>query len=107
MTAKKGQWVQIRNIVLEAGERAAQVPEDTQAVPLVMWVKGYLIADAEIGERCTVITPTGRKVSGKLEEIEPGFSHAFGEYVPELDVVHRQVRELVTGFALKVGARDE
>ena len=30
----KGDWVRIHNIVLEVGERAPNVPEDTQNVPL-------------------------------------------------------------------------
>jgi len=105
MQAKKGQWVQIHNVVLKVGERAAAAPEDTQAVPLDMWVKGYLTADAELGSDCTVITPTGREVSGKLEEIEPGYSHAFGEHVPELDIVRWQVREITTGVSLTGGVR--
>ena len=104
MQAKKGQWVQIHNVVLKVGERAAQVPEDTQAVPLEMWVKGYLVDDAELGCECTVITPTGREVAGKLTEIEPGYEHTFGEYVPELDKVRWQVRGIMTGISLKGGA---
>jgi len=39
MDAKKGDWVQIRDTVLEAGERAPQVPADTAGLPLLMWVK--------------------------------------------------------------------
>ena len=104
MQAKKGQWVQIRNTVLDVGERASQIPEDTQAVPLIMWVKGYLTADAKVGEDCEIITPTERKVSGTLEEIEPGYSHGFGEYVPELDDVRWQVRGMLTGVSMKGGA---
>ncbi|MGR8952181.1 MAG: 2-amino-4-ketopentanoate thiolase, partial [Gammaproteobacteria bacterium] len=38
----KGVWVEIHDIVLEAGERAPQVPEDTAKVPLEMCVKGFL-----------------------------------------------------------------
>lgn len=33
-TAKKGDWVQIEEIVLPAGHRAPQVPEDTQNATL-------------------------------------------------------------------------
>ena len=33
-SVKKGDWVQIENIVLPAGQRAPQVPEDTQAYNL-------------------------------------------------------------------------
>ena len=95
MRGNKGQWVQVHNMILEPSERAAQVPDDTKAVPLEMWVKGYLTADAELGGECTVVTPTGREVTGRLEEIEPGYIHAFGGYVPELDVMRRQVRDML------------
>ena len=103
MQGKVGQWVQIRNTVLHVGERAAQIPEETQATPLMMWVKGYLVIDAEVGKECTVTTPTGREVQGILEEIEPGYIHDFGGYVPELDVVRWQVKEMLTGASLKGG----
>jgi len=94
MQAVKGQWVQICDVVLNPGDRAAQVPEDTLAVPLKLWVKGYLEKDALLNTQCTVVTPTGRSVTGELVEIEPGYNHDFGEYVPELDAVRRQVREM-------------
>jgi len=93
MLAKKGQWVQIRNVVLPPGERAPQVPEDTKAVPLEMWVKGYLTGDAETGSECEIETMTGRIVTGILEEVEPSYAHDFGSYVGELDAVRAQVRK--------------
>jgi hypothetical protein len=57
-----------------------------------MWVKGYLNADAEISKECEITTVTGRKVKGILDEIEPSYSHDFGKYVPELDIIREQVR---------------
>ncbi len=42
-SAKKGDWVQIHQIVLKPEERAPQVPEDTKKVPLEFWVKGYAV----------------------------------------------------------------
>ena len=95
MQGVKDQWVQIYNVVLGDGARASQAPEDTQALPLEMWVKGYLVADARLNETCTIVTPTGRHATGKLVEIEPGYHHGFGEYVPELDQVRRQVRAML------------
>ena len=41
MDAKKGDWVRIHNIVLEVGERAPNIPEDTQEIPLELWDKGF------------------------------------------------------------------
>ena len=95
MQGKKGQWVQIHNIVLEPSERAPQVPDDTKRTPLIMWVKGYLAADAEIGGECEVTTLTGRTVKGVLDEIEPSYSHDYGKYVPELGIIRDQVRSML------------
>ena len=93
MQGKKGQWVQIHNVVLKPADRAPQVPDDTKQTPLVMWVKGYLKADAEIGKECEITTVTGRTVKGILDEVEPCYSHDFGKYVPELDIIRDQVRK--------------
>ena len=61
--AKKGDWVQIENIVLPAGERAPSVPEDTQNCDLKLWVKGVARSDAKLGETVTVKTATGVLIS--------------------------------------------
>ena len=50
--AKKGDWVQIRNVVLPAGSRAPHVPDDTQRCDLVMWVKGAIQSDAQVKILC-------------------------------------------------------
>ena len=47
---KKGTWVQLHSVVLKPGERAPQVPQDTAQAPLEQWVKGWLLADAAIGQ---------------------------------------------------------
>ncbi|GHV82786.1 2-amino-4-ketopentanoate thiolase subunit alpha [Spirochaetia bacterium] len=95
----KGTWVLIHKIILQSSERAPQVPQDTKCVPLEMWVKGRLQADAEIGAQVEVITRTGRLESGKLLEANPSYKHGFGGYVPELLVISEQVRDIVFGGA--------
>ena len=96
MTAKKGDWVRIHKIVLEVGERATNIPEDTQNVPLEMWDKGFLLNDtANIGDEVEVETYIGRKVEGKLIEINPYWAHDYGKAVPELLYIGRQARELL------------
>jgi len=99
MLGKKGQWVQVHDIVLQPAERAPQVPDDTKKVPLELWVKGYLNADAEVGKTCEITTVTGRVVKGELAEIEPSYTHDFGKYVPELDIVRNQVKKVSEGIA--------
>ncbi len=39
--AKQNDYVMIHRIVLEPEARAPQVPEDTKAVPLELWAKGF------------------------------------------------------------------
>jgi hypothetical protein len=96
-SAKKGDWVQIHQIVLKPSERAPQVPEDTKAVPLELWVKGFALDNAEIGQEVEVETATGRKVKGKLLEINPSYKHDFGKFVPELIKVDTQLKEILYG----------
>ena len=50
-----GTLVEIHRCVLQAGERAPQVPDDTQQVPLEMRVKGFLSAPAAPGEEAVII----------------------------------------------------
>jgi len=96
MDAKRGDWVRIHNIILEAGQRAQNVPEDTQKVPLEMWVKGFLLDEsANIGDRVKVETYIGRVVEGTLVEVNPYYKHNFGKAVPELLYVGRQARKLL------------
>ena len=95
MQGKKGQWVQIRNTVLEPKDRSPQVPDDTKQTPLVMWVKGYLNADADLGKECEITTMTGRQIKGILDVIEPSYSHDFGKHIPELGIIRDQVRKVL------------
>lgn len=93
----KGNWVKIHNIVLMPEERAPQVPEDTKAVPLESWVKGFIQSDAEIGELVEVLTITGRRVQGELVEIHPAYEHNYGKFVPELLQIGIELREMLSG----------
>lgn len=95
---RKGQWVEIHRIVLPAGQRAPQVPEETQRVPLEMRTKGFLDADARIGEQVTVTTVIGRKVAGTLINIEPCYKHDFGGHVGELATIGPELRSILRQF---------
>ena len=51
MIANRGDWVRIHKIILNADERASNLPDDTQNVPLEMWDKGFLLNNqAKIGD---------------------------------------------------------
>ena len=94
---KKGEWVRIHRIILQPSERAPQVPDDTKKVPLEMWTKGYLDEDAEMGSEVSVTTATGRKETGTLIDVNACYKHDFGEFVPELLAIDRQVRGILFG----------
>lgn len=91
----KGTWVEIQRIVLPPGERAPQIPEDTQRVPLEMRVKGFLTAPARPGEEAEIETVAGRRLRGTLAEANPPYSHSFGPPIPELAVIAGEVRAML------------
>ncbi|NPV69777.1 MAG: 2-amino-4-ketopentanoate thiolase [Firmicutes bacterium] len=92
---RAGDWVQVYDVLLKPGERAPQVPEDTQGVPLEMRVKGFLEHDAMLGDHATVRTMTGRLVEGTLVAINPAYPHDFGQPVLELLVAGEEFRALL------------
>ena len=95
--AKKGDWVLLHSVILLAGERAPQVPEDTAKVPLAQWVKGHLLEDAEIGGQAQARTRTGRLVEGILQEVNPSYSHNFGSFIPELMQAQESIKQAMWG----------
>ena len=90
-----GTWVEIRSIVLEPGERAPQVPDDTARVPLEMRVKGFLVSTAVIGGEAAIETSAGRKLHGTLSAVNPGYAHGFGPPIPELSGIGRELRAIL------------
>lgn len=87
-----GDWVEIERVLLEPSERAGNLPPETAAKPLVMWVKGFAGCDALAGEEVTVKTMTGRLVTGRLAAVNPGYFHTFGRPIPELTHVGADLR---------------
>jgi len=80
----KNTWVQIHKIVLKPEERPATLPEETRKVPLELWVKGYLLTEANLGDKVSVRTITGRLECGTLVQINPCYLHTYGAFVPEI-----------------------
>ena len=94
--AKKGDWVRIHSIVLKADERTAKLPEDTQKCDLQQWTKGFLQEnEAKVGDEVTVETAVGRIVKGTLIEENPHYTHSYGEFVPEIILIDKQLREIM------------
>lgn len=93
--ADKGTWVEIHTIVLPAGERAPQVPQDTQHVPLEMRTKGFLLQAAQLGDEVEIETCAGRCVSGTLITINPAYTHGFGPPIAELTAIGNEVKAIL------------
>jgi hypothetical protein len=91
----QGTLVEIARCVLQSGERAPQVPDDTQQVPLEMRVKGFLAAPAAPGEEAEILTPTGRRLRGTLTAVNPAYTHGFGAPLPELSAIGDEVRAIL------------
>ena len=95
--AKKGDWVQVEEVVLKAGERAPQVPEDTHKCDLKMWVKGIGLEDGSSGDIIKIKTVTGRCTEGRLVDINPRYVHDYGEFQPELLKIELQLKDIMFG----------
>jgi hypothetical protein len=80
----KGTWVEIEQVVLTPEQRSPALPEDTKKVPYLMRVSGFLEKEAALGDEVEIRTIIGRVLSGKLVTVNPGYSHTFGNTVPEL-----------------------
>ena len=94
--AKKGDWVRIHLIVMEAGNRAPQIPDDTAKVPYELWDKGFLLyKEAKVGQPVKIETITGREITGTLIEVAPGYNHSFGSFIPEILQIDRQLRKIM------------
>jgi hypothetical protein len=93
----KGTWVEIHRVVLVPGERSPQVPADTACVPLEMRVKGFLAEAAALGDEAEIVTAAGRRLQGRLSQVNPGYRHGFGSPIAELVSIGSEVRALLRG----------
>lgn len=97
MLIPSGTWVQIESTLLKPEERAQHLPEETKKCPLMLWVKGFLEKDSEMGQEVTVKTIIGRTLKGKLIAVNPPYEHNFGRTIPELLTVGKELRDLIGG----------
>ncbi len=87
-----GDWVEVERVLLEPADRSSNLPPETAEQPLRMWLKGFALADAALGDEVTIETMTGREVTGALSAVNPGYTHTFGDPIPELTSVGRDLR---------------
>jgi hypothetical protein len=111
--ASTGDWVEVECKLLDPADRSKNLPPDTAAQPLMMWVKGFAEGDAGLGDELTVETMTGRRVTGVLSAVNPGYFITYGNPIPELTHVGRDLRARLavyrsaggTGVAARGGER--
>jgi len=102
-TCKAGDWVEVERVLLEPADRSPNLPPETAEKPLMVWVKGFALADAALGGVAEVETVTGRRVVGKLSAINPGYHHTFGEPIPELSRVGVDLRAQLAAYRATEG----
>ena len=94
---KKDTWVQIKKIILKSEERSSNLPEETKNVPLIMWVKGFLLKDAELDDEVQIKTLTGRIESGTLIDVNPAYMHTYRKFMPEILRIDEIVKSTLFG----------
>ena len=85
-------WVEVERTYLTPAERSSALPPETAEKPLMVWVKGFARDAGSLGDEISVETMTGRAVTGRLSAINPGYFHTFGNPLPELVSVGRDLR---------------
>jgi hypothetical protein len=103
---RAGDWVEVEYILLDPADRSKNLPEDTAAQPLRVWIKGFAQSDAQVGHELEVETVTGRRVAGKLTEILPGYFHTFGRPIPELVHVGTDLRAQLAAYRAQPSSND-
>ncbi len=93
-----GEWVEVERVLLEPADRSANLPPETAEKPMLVWVAGFAVTEAGLGEEVTVETTTGRLVTGRLSAINPGYFHTFGNPLPELIGVGRDLKARVAAY---------
>ncbi|MGI6643081.1 MAG: 2-amino-4-oxopentanoate thiolase subunit OrtA [Bacillota bacterium] len=93
--SKRGDWVEVHNIVLHADQRSQDLPQDTSTVPLESWIRGWALEEGVIGQEIEIETAAGRRVRGVLTCQNPGYSHTYGPTVPELATIGKELREIL------------
>ena len=93
-----GEWVEVVRVLLEPGDRSTNLPPETAEKPMLVWVNGFATAEAGLGEEVMVETMAGRRVSGRLSGVNPGYFHTFGHPISELADVGRDLRARLAAY---------
>ena len=100
---KAGDWVEVERVLLEPADRSKNLPPETAAKPLRMWIKGFAQAEGDVGDPMAIETMTGRVVEGTLSAVNPGYFHTFGKPIPELVHVGLDLRARLADYRAAQG----
>ncbi len=89
--------------LLDPADRSKNLPPETADKPLMMWVKGFAQGEAGMGDELTVETMTGRRVTGALSAVNPGYFITYGNPIPELTKVGRDLRFRLAAYRAAEG----
>ena len=98
-----GDWVEVERVLLEPADRSKNLPPETAAKPLRMWIKGFAQAEGDVGDPMAIETMTGRVVEGTLSAVNPGYFHTFGKPIPELVHVGLDLRARLADYRAAQG----
>ena len=101
--AREGDWVEVECRLLDPADRSKNLPPETAEKPLMMWVKGFALGEADMGEELIVETITGRRVTGALSAVNPGYYITYGDPIPELTRVGRDLRRQLAEWRAREG----
>ncbi len=88
---KSGTWVEIERVLLKPEQRAANLPADTAKTPYILRISGFLLEDADLGQEVRVRSLIGHEHRGVLRLVNPSYNHSFGNTVPELLKIGREL----------------
>jgi hypothetical protein len=94
---KKGSYVEISQVILDQEDRAKNIPEDTKKTPLKLWAKGWLLENCDFNKCASIKTVTGRILEGEITEVNPEYTHDFGEFIPEIMSIGINAKALLWG----------
>ena len=102
--AREGDWVEVECKLLDPTDRSKNLPPETAEKPLMMWVKGFAQGEAAMGEELTIETMTGRRVTGALSAVNPGYYITYGDPLPEITHIGRDLRARLAAYRAAEGA---